>query len=142
MFATVTNILAYIPFLLLTGTMGEFLYSLPIVMACSLSGIAAGFYDVRPLLGYYLLRPDKKPEKPIEVRRTTRVHGLVCEGSEGARWSIAWETKKNNRRLESPGDGHCGAYSWPPPRELNRNFITPRPIAHRNSRRILSDGTE
>jgi multidrug efflux pump len=36
MFATVTNILAYIPFLLLTGTMGEFLYSLPIVMACSL----------------------------------------------------------------------------------------------------------
>src|SRR5215813_11089185 len=36
MYATVTNIAAYIPFLMLTGTMGEFMYSLPIVMTCSL----------------------------------------------------------------------------------------------------------
>ena len=51
MFATVTNILAYIPFLLLTGTMGEFLYSLPIVMTCCAGGVSAGFHDVRPAAG-------------------------------------------------------------------------------------------
>ena len=32
LFATITNIVAYVPFLLLNGTTGEFLHSLPIVM--------------------------------------------------------------------------------------------------------------
>jgi multidrug efflux pump subunit AcrB len=36
MFATVTNIAAYLPFLLLSGDTGNFLYSLPIAMTCSL----------------------------------------------------------------------------------------------------------
>jgi multidrug efflux pump subunit AcrB len=36
LFATITNIVAYIPFLLLTGTPGEFLFSLPVVMTCAL----------------------------------------------------------------------------------------------------------
>ncbi len=36
LFATITNTVAYLPFLLLTGTTGEFLYSLPVVMACAL----------------------------------------------------------------------------------------------------------
>src|SRR5262250_1574637 len=36
MFATITNIAAYLPFLMLTGNTGEFLHSLPIVMACAL----------------------------------------------------------------------------------------------------------
>src|SRR5262249_55536426 len=36
LYATVTNIVAYLPFMILTGTMGQFLYSLPIVMTCAL----------------------------------------------------------------------------------------------------------
>jgi multidrug efflux pump subunit AcrB len=91
MFATVTNILAYIPFLLLTGTMGEFLYSLPIVMACSLVASRLASMTFVPLLGYYLLRPDKKPEKPIEVRRTTGFTGWYARVAKGAmehRWKV------------------------------------------------------
>jgi multidrug efflux pump subunit AcrB len=91
MYATVTNILAYIPFLLLTGTMGEFLYSLPIVMACSLVASRLASMTFVPLLGYYLLRPDKKPEKPIEVRRTTGFTGWYARVAKGAmehRWKV------------------------------------------------------
>ena len=35
-YATITNIIAYLPFLMLSGNTGEFLYSLPIVMTASL----------------------------------------------------------------------------------------------------------
>src|SRR5215470_10503155 len=64
MYATVTNIAAYIPFLMLTGTMGEFLHSLPIVMTCSLVASRLASMTFVPLLGYYLLRPTRKAEKP------------------------------------------------------------------------------
>jgi len=30
LYATITNIVAYLPFLMLTGTTGEFIYSLPV----------------------------------------------------------------------------------------------------------------
>ena len=36
LFATVTNIVAYLPFLMLSGTTGDFLRTLPIVMTCAL----------------------------------------------------------------------------------------------------------
>jgi multidrug efflux pump subunit AcrB len=91
MFATVTNIIAYIPFLLLTGTMGEFLYSLPIVMTCALVASRLASMTFVPLLGYYLLRADKKPEKPIEQRRTTGFTGYYARVARGAmehRWKV------------------------------------------------------
>ena len=31
-----------------------------------------------PLLGYYLLRPEKKPEKPLEERRNEGFYGILC----------------------------------------------------------------
>jgi len=67
MYATVTNIVAYLPFLLLTGDTGKFIYSLPIVIACSLVASRLVSMTFIPLLGYYLLRP--KSEPPIEERR-------------------------------------------------------------------------
>lgn len=67
MFATVTNIVAYLPFLLLTGDTGKFMYSLPIVIGCSLVASRLVSMTFIPLLGYYLLRP--KAEDPIEQRR-------------------------------------------------------------------------
>ncbi len=69
MFATVTNIAAYLPFLMLGGNTGSFLYSLPIVLACSLVASRLVSMTFIPLLGYYLLRPSKKPEPTIEERR-------------------------------------------------------------------------
>src|SRR5262249_50829559 len=69
MFATITNIAAYLPFLLLTGNTGEFLYTLPIVMACSLVASRLVSMSFIPLLGYYLLRPSAKPEPSAEEQR-------------------------------------------------------------------------
>lgn len=67
MYATVTNIVAYLPFLMLTGTMGQFLYSLPVVMTCSLVASRLVSMSFIPLLGYYVLRA--QPEPSIEERR-------------------------------------------------------------------------
>jgi len=85
MYATITNIVAYLPFLMVTGNTGEFLYSLPIVMTCALLASRLASMTFIPLLGYYILRPDKKPEKPIEVRRTT---GFTGQYARVARWAM------------------------------------------------------
>jgi multidrug efflux pump subunit AcrB len=61
MYATVTNIVAYLPFLLLGGAMGEFIYSLPVVLTCSLVASRLVSMTFIPLLGYYLLRPKSAP---------------------------------------------------------------------------------
>lgn len=76
MFATVTNIVAYLPYLLLTGTTGEFLYSLPIVMTCALVSSRLVSMTFIPLLGLYLIRPGKKPEESMEQKRTTGFYGF------------------------------------------------------------------
>jgi multidrug efflux pump subunit AcrB len=83
LYATITNIVAYLPFLLLTGSTGEFLYSLPIVMTCSLVASRLVSMSFVCTLGYYLLRP--VPEKPIEERRT---HGMMGYYARIARYSI------------------------------------------------------
>ncbi len=67
MYATVTNIVAYLPFSLLTGDTGKFLYSLPIVIACALIASRLVSMTFIPMLGFYLLRPSQ--ELPIEERR-------------------------------------------------------------------------
>jgi multidrug efflux pump subunit AcrB len=79
MFATLTNIVAYLPFLLLTGNTGDFLYSLPIVMSCALIASRLVSMTFVPMLGYVLLRPRRKPEKTIEERRVSGFGGLYCK---------------------------------------------------------------
>jgi multidrug efflux pump subunit AcrB len=69
LFATITNIVAYLPFLMLTGTTGEFLYSLPIVMTCALVASRLVSMTFIPLLGYYLLRPSKREVLTMEDKR-------------------------------------------------------------------------
>jgi multidrug efflux pump subunit AcrB len=66
-YATITNIVAYLPFLMVKGATGEFLYTLPVVLVCSLIASRLVSMTFIPLLGYYLLRP--KAEKTIEERR-------------------------------------------------------------------------
>ena len=75
-FATITNIVAYLPFLLITGNTGEFLHSLPIVLTCALISSRVVSMTFVPLLGYYLLRRPKKPERTIEEQRTEGFMGL------------------------------------------------------------------
>jgi len=76
LFATITNIVAYLPFLLLNGTTGEFLFSLPVVMTCALVASRLVSMTFIPFLGYYLLRANKKPELCPEVRRTRGFSGF------------------------------------------------------------------
>jgi multidrug efflux pump subunit AcrB len=92
LYATITNIVAYLPFLLVTGNTGEFLYSLPIVMTCALIASRLASMTFIPLLGYYILRPDKEPEKPIEERRTQGFTGWYAWMAKFAiehRWKVA-----------------------------------------------------
>jgi len=92
LYATITNIVAYLPFLLVTGNTGEFLYSLPIVMTCALVASRLASMTFIPLLGYYILRPDKKPEAAIEMRRTTGFTGQYARVAKFViehRWKVA-----------------------------------------------------
>src|SRR5580692_2767514 len=91
LFATITNIVAYLPFLALNGTTGEFLFSLPIVMTCALVASRLVSMTFIPLLGYYLLRPEKKAEKSPEERRTTGFSGFYYRIGQTAiehRWLV------------------------------------------------------
>ncbi len=74
LYATITNIVAYLPFLMLTGATGQFLYSLPVVLACSLVASRIVSMTFIPMLGYYLLRPH--PEPSIEEKRK---HGFFSK---------------------------------------------------------------
>jgi multidrug efflux pump len=83
LYATLTNIVAYLPFLLLSGDTGRFLYSLPVVIGCSLVASRLVSMTFIPLLGYYLLRP--KAEVPIEERRR---HGFASWYYRVGAWAI------------------------------------------------------
>jgi multidrug efflux pump subunit AcrB len=74
MFATMTNIAAYLPLLMISGEIGQFIFSLPIVITLSL--LASRFVSMSfvPLLGYYLLKPPKaKQEKADSVTTKQKI---------------------------------------------------------------------
>jgi len=58
LYATLTNIAAYLPFLLLKGDVGRFIYSLPVTIACSLIASRVMSMTFLPLLAYYILKPE------------------------------------------------------------------------------------
>jgi multidrug efflux pump subunit AcrB len=66
-FATVTNIASYLPFLLLPGDTGKFLYSLPVVISCSLLAALLVSMTFVPFISSFLLK--SRIETPIEERR-------------------------------------------------------------------------
>lgn len=57
LYATITNIAAYLPFLLLTEDVGRYVYSLPVTIACSLVASRLVSMTFIPLFAFYLLRP-------------------------------------------------------------------------------------
>ena len=90
-FATITNIVAYLPFLMLTGDTGFFLYSLPVVMTCTLIASVIVSFTFMPLIAYYLIKPPKQLEKPMSERRTHGFPGLYYKVGDFAlrhRWGV------------------------------------------------------
>jgi multidrug efflux pump subunit AcrB len=90
-FATITNIIAYLPFLMLTGNTGQFLRSLPIVMTASLLCALVVSMTFIPLLGYYIQRPPKKKELSIEEKRERGFYGFynrLIGRAIAHRWSV------------------------------------------------------
>ena len=83
LYATVTNIVAYLPFLALGGNTGQFLYSLPVVLTCSLVASRIVSMTFIPLLGYYILRPRHEPG--IEERRG---RGFAARYYHAGQWAI------------------------------------------------------
>jgi multidrug efflux pump subunit AcrB len=75
-YATITNIIAYLPFLMLTGNTGEFLKSLPVVMTASLLCALVVSMTFVPFLGYYILRAPAKREPTIEELRQRGFYGF------------------------------------------------------------------
>src|ERR1700733_7434610 len=75
-YATITNIIAYLPFLMLSGNTGEFLKSLPIVMTTALLCALVVAMTFVPLLGYYIQRPPAKKESTIEEKRERGFYGF------------------------------------------------------------------
>src|SRR6202007_3252878 len=71
-FATITNIVSYLPFLMLPGDTGKFLYSLPIVIGRSLLAALLVSMTFVPLISSFLL--ESRSETPIEERRQ---HGFT-----------------------------------------------------------------
>ncbi|GAB2876903.1 efflux RND transporter permease subunit [Microbulbifer echini] len=84
-FATLTNVVAYLPFLLLTGNQGDFLHSLPVVMACALIASRIVSMTFLPFIGNLILRPPKRNEASLEERRK---HGLTGYYYRTASWAI------------------------------------------------------
>jgi multidrug efflux pump subunit AcrB len=82
-YATITNIVAYLPFLMLTGSMGQFLYSLPVVMTISLVASRIVSMTFIPLLGAYILRG--RGERSMEERRT---QGFAAHYYRVGQWAI------------------------------------------------------
>jgi multidrug efflux pump subunit AcrB len=66
LFATLTNIVAFLPLLLVTGRTGEFIYSLPVVVSASLVASRIVSMTFMPLLGYYVLKGQKGFEAALE----------------------------------------------------------------------------
>lgn len=68
LFATITNIAAYAPFLSMPGDIGRFLVGLPVVITASLLAALLVSMSFLPMMASYLLKPKKEPS--LEERRT------------------------------------------------------------------------
>lgn len=66
MFATITNVVAFAPLLLVKGSMGDFIYSLPMVVSLSLLSSRIVSMTFMPLIGSFLLRGQKGYEAALE----------------------------------------------------------------------------
>jgi len=85
LFATVTNVVAYLPFLGVHGDIGRFIRSLPVVMTIALLGAWALAMTFVPMLGALLLVKPKRAALSLAERRT---RGFGRFYSNAATWAI------------------------------------------------------
>jgi multidrug efflux pump subunit AcrB len=85
MFATITNIAAYLPFLTLPGDVGLFIRSLPIVLSLSLVASRVVSMTFVPLLGSAILRAPRRTA-PTPAERRSRGFGKLYYNVVG--WAI------------------------------------------------------
>jgi multidrug efflux pump subunit AcrB len=83
-FATLTNIVAYLPFLALSGDTGRFLHSLPVVMTINLVAALIVTFTFIPLIAFGIARAPKKAERPIEELRKSGFTGWYSRVISGA----------------------------------------------------------
>ena len=83
LFATITNIAAYLPLLLLSGDLGRFIYAIPVVLASSLVASRLVSMSFVPMLGYYILRADVKP-----AEAATGHTGFAARYAHAVRWAL------------------------------------------------------
>ena len=83
MFATITNIAAYLPLLLLSGDLGRFIYAIPVVLASSLVASRIVSMTFVPMLGYYLLRARPKPALAAAGHT-----GAAAKYARAVRWTL------------------------------------------------------
>jgi multidrug efflux pump subunit AcrB len=91
MFATITNIVAYLPFLTMSGDSGRFIFSLPIVLTASLVASRLVSMSFVPFLGKVLLRPSAKREPTMAERRSkgfARVYARLIDRAIHHRWLV------------------------------------------------------
>jgi multidrug efflux pump subunit AcrB len=129
LFATITNIVAYLPFLTLSGDTGRFVFTLPIVLTASLVASRLVSMTFIPLLGYYLLKPSKKAEPTPGERRNTgfaKHYYRVVGGAIRHRWLVT----AGAVGLLVLGGVAVGTWTWrcpkthrcPPPRRRPRTW--------------------
>ncbi|HUO07017.1 MAG TPA: efflux RND transporter permease subunit [Phycisphaerae bacterium] len=58
-YATLTNVVAFLPLLLVKGKTGDFIYALPVVVSFSLLASMIVAWTFAPLLGFYILKGQK-----------------------------------------------------------------------------------
>ncbi|QLA15512.1 efflux RND transporter permease subunit [Desulfolutivibrio sulfoxidireducens] len=76
LYATITNCIAYLPFLLLKGDTGRYLYAMPVVITASLVASRLASMSFIPFLGRYLLKPSTTPQPSDQERRTKGFSGF------------------------------------------------------------------
>lgn len=81
-YATLTNIVSYLPFLLLPGDTGKFLYSLPVVISVSLLAALLVSMTFVPLISSFLLQ--SRTETSIEERRKSGFTGWYFRAAQKA----------------------------------------------------------
>jgi multidrug efflux pump subunit AcrB len=91
LYATLTNIAAFLPLLIVGGGAGEFIYSLPIVVTASLVASRIVSMTFIPLLGYYMLRGQKGLEAGLadggRGSRFARIYNGFSETCMNHKWA-------------------------------------------------------
>lgn len=97
LFATLTNVVAFAPLLLIEGSMGEFIYALPMVVTLALFSSRVVSMTFMPLLGRYLLKGQKGYEAALEG--TGRAAKLARAYNDLTTWTL------DHKRLTALGFG-------------------------------------